>query len=136
MHQQVTTPAAAKATETGALAPSVVSPRRRKSRRRRYILIGTVALILLGIIGAIIASKRAKPIPVTTEKAAKRTIVQLVSATGKVQPETEVKISPEVAGEITKLAEIYGAHVDKGELPVKVEPESYESSRDEKEGES
>jgi len=74
MHQQVTSPPAAKATETGALAPSVVSPRRRKSRRRRYILIGTVALILLGIIGAIIASKRAKPIPVTTEKAAKRQV--------------------------------------------------------------
>src|SRR5436309_6985456 len=127
MHQQVTSPPAAKATETGALAPSVVSPRRRKSRRRRYILIGTVALILLGIIGAIIASKRAKPIPVTTEKAAKRTIVQLVSATGKVQPETEVKISPEVAGEITELPVIDGAHVNKGDLLVKVRPDSYKA---------
>src|SRR5205814_8626433 len=116
MHQQVTSPPAAKATETGALAPSVLSPRRRKSRRRRYILIGTVALILLGIIGAIIASKRAKPIPVTTEKAAKRTIVQLVSATGKVQPETEVKISPEVAGAISAPAVIGGADVKKGDL--------------------
>src|SRR5438876_4712762 len=127
MHQQVTSPPAAKATETGALAPSVVSPRRRKSRRRRYILIGTVALILLGIIGAIIASKRAKPIPVTTEKAAKRTIVQLVSATGKVQPETEVKISPEVAGEITELPVVEGAHVNKGDLLVKVKPDSYKA---------
>src|SRR5216117_1532128 len=127
MHQQVTSPPAAKATETGALAPSVVSPRRRKSRRRRYILIGTVALILLGIIGAIIASKRAKPIPVTTEKATKRTIVQLVSATGKVQPETEVKISPEVAGEIIELPVIDGAHVNKGDLLVKVKPDSYKA---------
>src|SRR5438876_3420868 len=123
MHQQVTSPPAAKATETGALAPSV----RRKSRRRRYILIGTVALILLGIIGAIIASKRAKPIPVTTEKAAKRTIVQLVSATGKVQPETEVKISPEVAGEITELPVVDGAHKNKGDLLVKVKPDSYKA---------
>src|SRR5437762_3330863 len=124
--RQSSTPAA-KATETGALAPSVVSPRRRKSRRRRYILIGTVALILLGIIGAIIASKRAKPIPVTTEKASTRTIVQLVSATGKVQPETEVKISPEVAGEITELPVIDGAHVNKGDLLVKVKPDSYKA---------
>src|SRR5438094_1479852 len=116
MHQQVTSPPAAKATETGALAPSVVSPRRRKSRRRRYILIGTVALILLGIIGAIIASKRAKPIPVTTEKAAKRTIVQLVSAAGKVQPETEVKIWPEVAGESTERPGMGGGHAHTGEL--------------------
>src|SRR5205809_1005002 len=127
MNQQVTSPPAAKATETGALAPSVVSPRRRKSRRSRYILIGTVALILLGIIGAIIASKRAKPIPVTTEKAAKRTIVQLVSATGKVQPETEVKISPEVAGEITELPVIDGVHVNKGDLLVKIKPDSYKA---------
>src|SRR4029077_19948597 len=79
-------------------ALAVAAPRRRKSRRRRYIVIGIGALILLWIVGAVSASKREKPIPVTTEKAAKRTILQLVSATGKVQPETEVKISPEVAG--------------------------------------
>src|SRR5881227_2380391 len=127
MHQQVTSPPAAKATETGALAPSVVSPRRRKSRRRRYILIGTVALILLGIIGAIIASKREKPIPVTTEKAAKRTIVQIVSATGKIQPETEVKISPEVAGEIIELPVDDGIAVKKGDLLVKIKPDSYKA---------
>src|SRR5438046_3636009 len=126
MHQQVTSPPAAKATETGALAPSVVSPRRRKSRRRRYILIGIVALILLWIIGAIIASKREKPVPVTTEKAAKRTIVQLVSATGKVQPETEVKISPEVAGEIIDLPGIDVAQVKKGELVGRGRPRSQE----------
>src|SRR2546429_8836962 len=97
MHQQVTSPSPAKPTGAGAPTPAV-SPRRRKSRRRRYILIRIGALILLGIVGAVIVSKREKPIPVTTEKAAKRTILQLVSATGKVQPETEVKISPEVAG--------------------------------------
>src|SRR5438477_13137758 len=120
MHQQVTSPPAAKATETGALAPSVVSPRRRKSRRRRYILIGTVALILLGIIGAIIASKRAKPIPVTTEKAAQRTTVQLVSATGIVQPEPEVKISPEGAGESSASPVTDCGGVDTEDLVVEV----------------
>jgi len=82
---------------------------------------------LLLIVGAIIASKREKPIPVTTEKAAKRTILQLVSATGKVQPETEVKISPEVAGEIIELPVIDGAQVNKGDLLVKVRPDSYKA---------
>jgi HlyD family secretion protein len=127
MHQHVTSPPAAKATETGAPAPSVVSSRRRKSRRRRYILIGIGTLIVLSIVGAIVASKREKPIPVTTEKATKRTIVQLVSATGKVQPETEVKISPEVAGEIIELPVIDGAQVNKGDLLVKVRPDSYKA---------
>src|SRR5438270_5512329 len=126
MHQQVTSPPPARTTGAGAATPTV-SPRRRKSRRRRYILIGIGALILLWIVGAVIASKREKPIPVTTEKAAKRTILQLVSATGKVQPETEVKISPEVAGEIIELPVIDGAQVKKGDLLVKVRPDSYKA---------
>src|SRR5438552_6352044 len=108
MHQQVTSPPPARTSGAGAATPTV-SPRRRKSRRRRYILIGIGALILLWIVGAVIASKREKPIPVTTEKAAKRTILQLVPATGKVQPEPEVKISPEVAGESIEFAGIGGA---------------------------
>src|SRR5205823_3459982 len=126
LHQQVTTPSPAKTTGAGAPTPTA-APRRRKSRRRRYILIGIGALILLWIVGAVIASKREKPIPVTTEKAAKRTILQLVSATGKVQPETEVKISPEVAGEIIELPVIDGAQVNKGDLLVKVRPDSYKA---------
>src|SRR5881396_1939541 len=127
MHQPVTSPPDAKPIEPGAPKPAVALPRRRKSRRRRYILIGIGVLLLLSIGGAIIASKREKPIPVTTEKATKRTIVQLVSATGKVQPETEVKISPEVAGEIIELPVIDGAHVNKGDLLVKVKPDSYKA---------
>jgi len=71
MHQQVTSPPAAKTTGAAAPVPAVAAPRRRKSRRRRYILIGIGALFLLWIVGAVIASKREKPIPVTTEKAAK-----------------------------------------------------------------
>src|SRR2546421_12540852 len=126
MHQQVTSPSPAKPPGAGAPTPAV-SPRRRKSQRRRYILIGIGALILLGIVGAVIVSKREKPIPVTTEKATKRTIMQLVSATGKVQPETEVKISPEVAGEIIELPVIDGAQVKKGDLLVKVRPDSYKA---------
>jgi HlyD family secretion protein len=125
MHQQVTSPPVTKTTE--ALTTAALPPRRRKSRRRRYILIGIGALILLWIVGAIVASKREKPVPVTTEKATKRTIVQLVSATGKVQPETEVKISPEVAGEIIELPVIDGAQVNKGDLLVKVRPDSYKA---------
>src|SRR5437868_11626136 len=127
MHQPVTSPPAAKTTEAVAPAPAVAAPRRRKSRRRRYILIGIGVLLLLSIAGAIIASKREKPVPVITEKATKRTIVQLVSATGKVQPETEVKISPEVAGEIIELPVIDGAQVKKGDLLVKVKPDSYKA---------
>ncbi len=71
--------------------------------------------------------KREKPIPVTTEKAIRKTIVQTVSATGKIQPEVEVKISPEVAGEIIELPVVDGMAVKKGDLLLKIKPDSYKA---------
>jgi HlyD family secretion protein len=129
MHQHVTSPPTAKPgpPEPSAPVPAVASPRRRKSRRRRKILIGIGALLLLLIVGGIINSKREKPIPVTTDKAVRRTIVQTVSATGKIQPETEVKISPEVAGEIIELPVDDGKNVKKGDLLVRIKPDSYKA---------
>ena len=128
MHQPATSPPAeTNVPEPRSPAPTTASPRRRKSRRRRKILIGVGALLLLWIIGAIINSKREKPIPVTTDKATRRTIVQTVSATGKIQPETEVKISPEVAGEIIELPVDDGMAVKKGDLLVKIKPDSYKA---------
>ena len=99
MHQPATTPTVR---------------RKRKSRRKLYIWGGIGGFILLLIIVSAISSKREQPIPVTTEKAARRTIIETVSATGKVQPETEVKISPEVAGEIIELPVEDGTVVKKG----------------------
>src|SRR5258707_26817 len=116
MHQTITTPA---------IAPQVA--KRRRTRRKRHIIFGSIGLILLCIVVSIIWSKREKPIPVTTEKALRKTILQTVSATGKVQPETEVKISPEVAGEITELPVEDGMSIKKGDLLVKIKPDSYKA---------
>jgi len=115
MHQAIATP------------PLAVPPKKRRSRRKRYIIFGSLGLILLLIIGSVISGKREKPIPVTTEKAVRKTIVQTVSATGKVQPEVEVKISPEVAGEITDLPVVDGMAVKKGDLLIKIKPDSYKA---------
>ncbi len=116
MHQALTSPP---------LARDAV--KKRRSRRRRKILIGSAVAALLLIIALFVAGKREKPIPVTTEKAVLRTILQTVSATGKIQPETEVKISPEVAGEITELPVEDGMQVKKGDLLVKIKPDSYKA---------
>src|SRR6476469_3199436 len=116
MHQALTTPP---------LARDAV--KKRRQGRRRKILFGSAGAVLLLIIALIVASKREKPIPVITEKAVRRTILQTVSATGKVQPETEVKISPEVAGEITELPVADGMPVKKGDLLLKIRPDSYKA---------
>jgi HlyD family secretion protein len=110
-----------------AAAPSPTVRRKRKSRRKLYIWLGIGGLILVLIIGSVISGKREKPIEVTTEKATRRTIVETVSATGKVQPETEVKISPEVAGEIIELPVEDGKEVKKGDLLLKIRPDSYKA---------
>src|SRR5207247_5195414 len=116
MHQAVAAP------ET---APKVA--RKRRSNRKRQIIIGAVGFLVLWLIVSILLSKREKPIPVTTEKAVRKTILQTVSATGKVQPETEVKISPEVAGEIIELPVADGMGIQKGDLLVKIKPDSYKA---------
>src|SRR5687768_331651 len=69
--------------------------------------------------------KGEKPIEVTTDKAVVKTITQLVNATGKIQPEVEVKIAPEVSGEIVDLPLREGAKVNKGDLLVRIKPDNY-----------
>src|SRR5260370_29004991 len=114
MHQTVKTPA---------VAPEVV--KKRRARRKRYIIFGSIGLILLVIIASVIATKREKPTPVTTEKAVRKTILQTVSATGKVQPEIEVKISPEVAGEVIDFPVGEGEANNKRDLPCRIKHESF-----------
>ena len=114
-------------TEMHQVATPTLTPRKRRSRRRRYIILGAIGLLLVWIVVASIMAKREKPIPVTTEKALRKTIVQTVSATGKIQPEVEVKISPEVAGEIIELPVEDGKIVKKGDLLVKIKPDSYKA---------
>src|SRR5213596_4042745 len=116
MHQALTTPP---------LAGDAT--KKRRQGRRRKILFGSAGVVLLVIIALVLAGKREKPLPVTKEKAVRRTILQTVSATGKVQPETEVKISPEVAGEITELPVEDGMQVKKGDLLLKIKPDSYKA---------
>src|ERR1700739_473442 len=118
MHQTLTTPE----TET-----DLKAAKKQRALRKRKIIYGLGGLFVLWLSVSTGLSKREKPIPVTTEKAVRKTIVQTVSATGKVQPETEVKISPEVAGEIIELPVEDGMSVKKGDLLVKIKPDSYKA---------
>jgi len=108
-------------------------PQKKKSQRTLFIILGVVVVLL--IIAAVVAAKRQgeKATPVTVEKAVVRTITHLVTATGKVQPEVEVKISPEVAGELIEIPVIEGQSVKKGDLLVRIKPDFYQAALEQQE---
>ncbi len=112
-----------------ATAPAVAKPRK-KSKLKWYLIGATVLLVAIATVGIIKKRGANNGISVTTEKAVVKTIVQTVTATGKVQPEVEVKISPEVFGEITALPFREGATVRKGEVIVKIKPDFYQAQVD------
>jgi len=68
---------------------------------------------------------RQKPVTVTTEKAQRRNLTEVVTGSGKLQPVMQVKISSEVAGEIIDLPVKEGQQVRKGDLLVRVRPDLY-----------
>ena len=100
-------------------------PPRKKSNSKWFILGGILLLIALGVGGYYKSKAAGEGIVVTTEKAVTKTITQMVNATGKIQPEVEVKISPEVAGEIIELNVREGAPVKKGDPLVRIKPDTY-----------
>ncbi|NLD62565.1 MAG: efflux RND transporter periplasmic adaptor subunit, partial [Bacteroidales bacterium] len=103
-----------------------------KNNKILKILIPAVILLL---ILAVIGKKagwfgKEATIKVAIEKVAVNPIIEAVTANGKIQPETEVKISPDVSGEIVELHVKEGDFVQKGTLLFKIKPEIYISSRD------
>lgn len=92
--------------------------------------------ILLGIIIILIILKstgafgKNEGIAVTTEKAAKRTIIEIVSGSGKIYPETEVKVSSDISGEIVELNVDEGDTVKRGQVLARIYADIYLSQRD------
>ena len=97
----------------------------RKNNKLIYFLI--VAIVF--IIGLIYFRGQSKPMgeEVVVDKVSKRTIKEMVGASGKVFPETEVKISSDVSGEIVELYVEEGDSVVAGQLLCKVDPDTYKS---------
>ena len=100
------------------------------SKKTTYYLIGA-AIILVGVLLVLskkgIIGNKDTGIEIEIAKADTMTIVETVSATGKIQPEIEVKISSEVSGEIIALPIKEGQVVKKGDLLVKINPDLYTS---------
>ena len=106
-----------------------MAKQKRKSNKLIYWLIGTLVVLILILVVGKSAGWIGKPAELEVElaKAKRVTIVEKVSASGTVQPVTEVKIAPEVSGEIIDLLIEEGDSVRKGQTLVKIRPDTWQS---------
>ncbi|NRB63179.1 MAG: efflux RND transporter periplasmic adaptor subunit [Saprospiraceae bacterium] len=99
-----------------------------KGKRNNTLIISLVTVVILLVVLVIIQNgKGSKGERVTTEEVMARTIKETVSASGKIFPQTEVKISSDVSGEVVKLYIEEGDSVSAGQLLANVDPEAIES---------
>ncbi len=100
-----------------------------KKRSRKKLLI-VMGLVLIGgiALAARIFRKTDDTIAVQVEKVTRRDLTELVIANGRIQPVTQVVISPEVAGEITALPVKEGQLVKKGDLLLQIKQDNYKAS--------
>jgi HlyD family secretion protein len=105
-----------------------------KKSKKKIIIFSIIGIVLIGLaVLVFLGSKRETIVTVQTEKTVRRNITQIVSATGKIQPETQVKINAEVSGEIIQLPVHEGQTVRKGQLLVKIKPDAYKAQLDQSE---
>lgn len=109
-----------------------MATQKRKSNKLIFWLIGAVGVLLIIIVVGKSQGWIGKPqeLEVELAKAKRATIVEKVSASGTVQPVTEVKIAPEVSGEIRELLIEEGDSVTKNKLLVKIRPDTWLSQLD------
>ena len=103
--------------------------------KRNKILVRIIIILVIGVAVFFIAKKTGwiksqETIQVATEKPQLRTIIETITASGKVQPEMEVKLSPDVSGEIVELYVKEGDQVKKGDIMLKIKPDIYLSNLD------
>ena len=92
------------------------------------VILAVIVLVLVGLKKAGIIAKD-EGIKVSAEKAMKRTIIETVTASGKIYPEIEVKMSPDISGEIVELTVQEGDSVRKGQELAKIYADIYATQR-------
>ncbi|MCP4546291.1 MAG: efflux RND transporter periplasmic adaptor subunit [bacterium] len=94
--------------------------------KKRALWIGGLAIVVAGVIGiTAMRGNKEDTLNVETAKVDRRQIIQKVSATGKIQPRTQVKISADVSAKITKLAVTEGQWIEEGTFLVELDRERY-----------
>jgi HlyD family secretion protein len=100
------------------------------SKKTKWILISLALLVvLLVVLSKVGAFGKDEGLKVTAEKAQKRNIIEVVNASGKIYPEVEVKVSPDISGEITMLTVAEGDTVKKGQILARIYADVYNIQR-------
>lgn len=101
-------------------------------RKKLFWILGILVVLIVALIGLKKAGVIGKDegTKVTAEKTANRTIIETVNATGKIYPEFEVKVSPDISGEIIELVVEEGDSVRKGAVLAKIYADIYTTQRD------
>lgn len=105
----------------------MTTKKKEKKSRKWLIWVLLAAVIIMSVLGYLKSKNKPKGEEVTIEEVKKRTINETVSASGKVFPEKEIKISSDVSGEIVKLLVEEGDSVVVGQILAKIDPEAYVS---------
>ncbi|WP_221032348.1 efflux RND transporter periplasmic adaptor subunit [Actomonas aquatica] len=123
----------ASSSEPNRAAPKRVAKKKKKSSTMWWIIGGVLLVVLLAVAAAAKSRQGEKGTKVLTDEVARRDITQFVTATGKIEPEVEVKIAPEVSGEIVELPYAEGAEVAKGQLLLRIKDDNYRYQVDQRE---
>lgn len=102
-----------------------------KKKVLRRILIIAGVIILLLVVGKLLVGNKDKGEKVAIEKVTRKTIIETVTASGNIYPEIEVKISPDISGEVTELNVEEGDSVKKGQVLARIFADIYALQRDE-----
>jgi HlyD family secretion protein len=102
-----------------------MADRPKRSRKKLFVWIAVLLVAVIVVLVVVQKKKGEKPILVTTDKAFRTNLTEVVTATGKIQPQIEVKIAPEVSGEIIEIPVKEGQTVRKGDLLLRIKPDSY-----------
>src|SRR6188508_3340999 len=101
------------------------------SKTVKWILFSLLGVIVLLVGYKMLAGNKDEGLKVSIEKASRRTITETVNASGKVYPEIEVKISPDISGEIVELTVEEGDSVKRGQVLARIYADIYALQRDE-----
>jgi HlyD family secretion protein len=105
----------------------------KSKKRRKTIIFSLIGVVLVALTAGAILKKREAVVTIQSEKVARRNLTEIVVANGKIQPVLQVKISPEVSGEIIELPVKEGQAVKKGDLIMKIKPDFYIANRNQAE---